>query len=182
MLVGDSLIAECEPADLRLDVPAPVSLEQARCAALESEWREKHPFPGCFGCGPERSQEEAVAITMGPLEPGVLYAGTWTPLEEFTSEGDRVAPLFVWSALDCPTAAPAVPADSRASVLARLTARLLIPPLARSEHSVLAWLIGHDGRKHLGGSAIYRPDGELCAYAEGLWVELRDPASMGVKT
>lgn len=176
------MVAEGEPADLRLDVPAPVSLEQARSALLESEWHVNHPFPGCFGCEPERSQEEAVAITMGALETGILYAGTWTPLEEFASRGDRVAPLFVWSALDCPTAAPAVAPDSRASVLARLTARLLTPPLARVEHTVLAWLIGHDGRKHLGGSAIYRPDGVLCAYAEGLWIDLRDLLVMGVRT
>jgi len=31
-------------------------------------------------------------------------------------------------------------------------------------------------------AAIHGPGGELCAYSEGLWIELRDPAQFGAKT
>lgn len=174
LLDGDELVAEGAPADLRLDVPDPVSLDEARAASAGSPWEDLHPFPRCFGCGPQRSQDEAVAIRTGPIDDGV-FAGVWTPLAEFAP------PRFTWAALDCPTAAPAVPLDAAPSVLGRLTARLVAPVTPGAPHVVTAWLIGHDGRKHLGGAAIHGPDGELRAYAEGLWIELRDPASMGAK-
>ena len=174
LLDGDEVIAEGAPADLRLEVPEPPSLDDAREAAAASPWEDLHPFPGCFGCGPERSQDEAVAIRTGPVHDSV-FAGVWVPLPEFD------APRFTWAALDCPTAAPAVPLDAAPSVLGRLTARLVRPITPREPHVVTAWLVGHDGRKHTGGAAIHGPGGELCAYAEGLWIELRDPASLGAK-
>jgi hypothetical protein len=182
MADGERVVAEGAPAELQVDVPGPPSLEEARQASASCPWTDRHPFPGCFGCGPERSQDEAVAIVMGPLAGGELFAAPWTPLGEFAGDGGAVTPLFVWAALDCPTAAPAVPSDAPASVLARLTGRLLAPVRPERPHTVVSWPIGHDGRKHRGGAAIYGPDGQLCAYSEGLWIELRDPAAMGATT
>lgn len=182
LLDGDLLVAEGRPGDLRLDVPDPVSREEAQRASAECPWLDHHPFPGCFGCGPQRSQEEAVAIVMGPVAGQDLFAAPWTPLAEFAGDDGALTPLFVWAALDCPTAAAAVLDDAPPSVLGRLTGRLLAPIWPGQPHTVGAWLIDHDGRKHRGGAAIHGPDGELCAYAEGLWIELRDPSAMGAKT
>jgi hypothetical protein len=175
---GDRLLAEAASADPHLDLPEPVSLPRAEAASAACPWVDRHPFPGCFGCGPERSQEEAVAIQMGPVEGRDLFAAPWTPLAEFAGEDGAVAPLFVWSALDCPTAAAAVLTDTGPSVLARLEGRLLAPVQPGVTHTVVAWLLGHEGRKHRGAAAIYAPDGEPCAHAEGLWIELRDPTAM----
>jgi hypothetical protein len=182
MFDGDRLIGEGGPADLRLEVPAPVTEGEARQGADASPWAHRHPFPSCFGCGPLRSQDEAVAIVTGPIPGRDVFAGPWTPLPEFAGDDGLVTPLFAWAALDCPTAAPLASEEGTASVLARLTCRLLAPVRAGVPHTVLAWQIGHDGRKHRGGAAIHGPDGELCAYSEGLWIELRDPSTMGVKT
>jgi hypothetical protein len=181
LIHGDRLVAEGAPADLRLDVPDPVPLDEARLASTKNFWADRHPFPSCFGCGPERSQDEAVAISVGPVAGTDLFAGTWTPLAEFAGDDGAVAPLFVWSALDCPTAVPAASQDA-VSVLGTLTGRLIAPVVPEQQHTVVAWLIGHDGRKHRGGAAIHSPDGELCAYSEGVWIELRDPSAMGAKT
>lgn len=180
LLDGDRLLAEGSPTDLELDVPEPVSLEQAERASAVNPWVGIHPFPGCFGCGPERSQEEAVAIRVGPVRARESFAATWTPLAEFAGPDGAVRPLFVWSALDCPTAVPAVPVETAPCVLGRLEGRLLAPVEPGRAHTVLAWLIAHEARKHRGAAAIFASDGTLCAYAEGLWIELRDPASMGV--
>jgi hypothetical protein len=182
LLDGDQLVADGEPADLELDVPDPVLLEEAEHASAASPWADRHPFPSCFGCGPERSQEDAVAVEMGPVGGGELFAGAWTPAPDFASEDGVVDPVYVWAALDCPTAAPAFLHDAGPSVLGRLTGRLLAPVRAAQPHTVVAWLLGHEGRKHRGAAAIHGPDGELCAYSEGLWIELRDPSTMGVKT
>jgi hypothetical protein len=182
LLDGDRLVAEGALADLRLDPPSPVSVAEAERASADCPWVDNHPFPGCFGCGPERSQDEAVAITMGPVAGRDVFGAPWTPLAEFAGDDNAVAPVFVWAALDCPTASLAVLSGSAASVLGQLTGRLLAPVRPGMTHTVVAWLIGHDGRKHRGGAAIHGPDGELCAYAEGLWIELRDPSTMGVRT
>ncbi|MFL5820380.1 MAG: hypothetical protein ACJ76S_06825 [Solirubrobacteraceae bacterium] len=181
LLDADRLVAEGGPAELALDVPGPVSLEQAERASAECPWVDRHPFPGCFGCGPERSQDEAVAIMMGSVAGSDVFAAPWTPLGEFADDGGAVAGRFVWAALDCPTAAPAVPPDVPACVLARLTGRLLAPVRPGRPHTVVAWPLEHDGRKHRGAAAIHAPDGELCAYSEGLWIELRDPSTMGAR-
>ena len=181
LLDGERLLAEGAAADLQLEVPEPVSLDQAQRASAEYRWIEQHPFPGCFGCGPERSQREAVAIKMGRVPGRELFAAPWTPAGEFADDHRHLARRFVWAALDCPTAAPAMPPELPC-VLARLTARLVRPVLAGEPHTVVAWLIGHDGRKHRGAAAIHAPAGELCAYAEGLWIELRDPSTVAART
>ena len=178
---GDRLVAEGRRSELERDVPAPVSLDEAQRASIRSPWADGHPFPECFGCGPRRSQDEAVAIVTGPVGGRDVFAGPWTPLAAFADDA-VVSARFVWAALDCPTAAPAVPLDANASVLARLTGRLIAPVRAEAPHVVIAWLIGHDGRKHRGGAAIYGADGTLCAYSEGLWIELRDPSAVGAIT
>jgi hypothetical protein len=182
LLDSDRLIAEGGPAALQLDIPDPPSFEEARRASASSPWTDRHPFPGCFGCGPERSQDEAVAIQMGALSDRELFAASWTPLSEFAGADGLVSPLFAWAALDCPTAASAVPSGAPPSVLARLTGCLVAPVVPERPHTVVSWLVGHDGRKHRGGAAIHGPDGELCAYSEGLWIELRNPAAMGART
>lgn len=182
---GEQVIAEATASDPHLDVPDPVPLEEAEAASVASPWTDRHnqhPFPSCFGCGPERTQEEAVAIKMGAAGDDDLFAAPWTPLSEFAGEDGAVTPLFVWAALDCPTAAPAIPPGTTASVLGRLEGRLLAPIRPEVPHTVIAWPIAHEGRKHRGATAIHAPDGELCAYAEGLWIELRDPATMGAAT
>jgi hypothetical protein len=182
LMDGDRVIAEGAPADLALDPPPPVAPQSARAAWAASPWTARHPFPTCFGCGPERSQDEAVAITMGRVDGGETFAATWTPLAEFAAADGAVTTRFAWAALDCPTAAPAFPASGAPCVLGRLTARLIAPIEAGREHVVMAWPIGHDGRKHRGGAAIYASGGELCAYSEGLWIELKDPSSAGART
>lgn len=184
LLDGDTLIAEGTADTLELDVPDAPSLELARHGSENTFWGQfVHPFPGCFGCGPQRDQHEAVAIWMGSVGEGErLMAGVWTPSPEFAGDDGGVTKLITWSALDCPTATGAnLPTDG-VSVLGRLTCRLIAPIEPDVTHTVVAWPIADDGRKHTGGTAIHAPDGTLCAYSAGLWIELRDPAAMGAKT
>jgi hypothetical protein len=182
MLDGDVLVAEGAADQLGLALPDPVSLDTAREASAHPFWDEHvHPFPGCFGCGPERNQHEAVAIWMGRIGDHHT-AGVWTPAEDFAGDGGAVAKAVVWAALDCPTATGAnLPMDG-VSVLGRLTCRLVAPITAGVPHTLVAWPIADDGRKHTGGAVIHTQDGELCAYSAGLWIELRDPATMGART
>jgi hypothetical protein len=183
LMDSDALVAEGRADELELDVPDPVPIDAARRASEHPFWGEHiHPFPGCFGCGFERDQHEAVAIWMGADEQSGLMAGVWTPSPDFAGGDGAVTKLIVWAALDCPTATGAnLPLDG-VSVLGRLSCKLIAPIVPEVTHTVVAWPISDDGRKHLGGCAIHAPDGRLCAYSAGLWIELRDPATMGAQT
>jgi hypothetical protein len=183
LLDGDALVAEGHADVLDLDVPEPVDLDAAQRASEKPFWGEHiHPFPGCFGCGFERDQQEAVAIWMGAHDHSGLMAGVWTPSPDFAGDDGAITKLITWAALDCPTATGAnLPLDG-VSVLARLTCKLVEPIEPGVAHTVVSWPISDDGRKHVAGCAIHAPDGRLCAYSAGLWIELRDPATMGAKT
>lgn len=183
LLDGETLIATGGPDPLELEVPDTVALDVARRAAESPFWDQHvHPFPGCFGCGPERDQDEAVAIWMGATGKNGVMAGVWEPAAAFAGPDGAVGKLFVWAALDCPTATGAnLPMDG-VSVLGRLSGRVVAPIEPGVTHTVVAWPISDEGRKHVGGTAIRAPDGRLCAYSAGLWIELRDPSTMGAQT
>jgi hypothetical protein len=183
-----TVIAEGAATDLVLDPPPALPIEEARAAAARSPLAQdpsRHAYPTCFGCGPYRDPREALRIMPGPVVEGdfARLAGTWTPCEDLAAADGAVSRLFTWAALDCPTGWAAASPGESPHVLARLTARLLVAPIhVGIEHVVVAWLIAREGRKARGNAAIYTPDGELCALAEGLWIRLRDPSSHGAVT
>jgi hypothetical protein len=183
VLDGEQVVADGGPAELSMDVPEPVTPEEAREARHRNPWLDSHPFPTCFGCGTHRDRAEAIATVLGPVagRDGVS-ADTWVPQEEFAGDDGTIDPLFVWAALDCPSGAGAIEPNTGPHVLARLTANPgLAPVRAGEEHVVLGWLREREGRKSRGGSAVLTAGGEVCAVAEGLWIRLRDPATHGAR-
>jgi hypothetical protein len=176
---GDTRIADGAPAELDLEVPEPVTLQDAERASADFPWRERHPFPTCFGCGPQRSPADAIAVLPGPVAGRDVVAAPWTPPTEFAGPDGAVTTLFAWAALDCPTSFGVLPPDAPTHVLARLTARLVAPVRAGEPHTVMAWHVARDGRKAYGAAAIHAPDGALCAVSQGLWIQVRDPSQVG---
>jgi len=177
LLDGSDLVAEGRPAELDLDVPDPVDIEEAEAAAARWPWYDRHPFPTCFACGPERGLGDGMRLFAGPVTGREgLFATPWAPAASHADADGRVPPLFVWAALDCPTAA-AVPTDGPPSVLARLTAQPLAPARAGDRYVAVSWLIDRDGRKTRGGCAIFGADGELRGVSEGLWIQQRERAA-----
>jgi hypothetical protein len=92
---GEALVADAGPVVLDLDVPAPVSVEEAEAASRRYAGFVHHAYNTCFVCGPLR--EDGLRVYAGPVEgrPG-LVASPWTPPED-------VRPELVWAALDCPS-------------------------------------------------------------------------------
>lgn len=182
LLDGDEVVAGGGPAELALDAPAPVSFEAAGAASAANPWTARHPFPTCFGCGPDRDPGDALRLILGRVPGRDVLADTWRPNASLAGEDGRVTPLFAWAALDCPSGAAAIDPGSGPHVLARLTADpARAPILAGEPHVVVAWLIDRAGRKSRGGTAIYDADDRLCAIAEGLWIQLRDPSVVGAR-
>jgi hypothetical protein len=164
---GEVLVAEARGAELELDAPAPVSVEEAAAAsrAGEERWSADHPFRTCVVCGPDREPGDGYRLFPGELRDG-LFASVWTP--------ESTAPEQTWAALDCPTSAPVANfGEGPAMVLARLTARLEAPVEPGSPHVVLSGRVEVDGRKRHAGAALYSGAGALLAVSRALWIELR---------
>ena len=172
---GATAVAAARAATLEIDVPAPPSFEEAAAATKGQVPREQHPFPGCFVCGPDRDPGDGLCITPGPPEksehPG-LVAAPWVPDASLCDDTGRVAPEFVWAALDCAGAIAEMPNADHPILLGRFTAELL-GELRPGERCVsIGWPLSREGRKHFAGTAIFSEAGELVCRAKACWIEL----------
>ena len=159
---GDQLVAQAAPTELELDVPGPVSFDEAAAAALPEGDRES-VFPECFVCGWKR--DDGLRIYAGPVEGRELVAATWTPAGD-----DVISSEFVWAALDCP-GAYAVEFGQRGNpVLGRLAARVEHLPHAGERCVVIGWPLGEEGRKLYAGTALFGEDGRLLGSARATWI------------
>ena len=173
VLLGDAVVMEARPASVELEPPAPVGVEEARATAARSPFLDPgHPFPTCFACGPQREEGDGLRLFAGPVEESALFAVAWTPAAEFGSHG-HVDPLFVWSALDCPSCAPAM--GPRPIVLATLSVDVREPVAVAEPHVIGSWEIVREGRKRHTGVALWDADGSTRAVGRALWIELRPP-------
>jgi hypothetical protein len=173
---GEALVAEGEPAELRLDVPEPATPEQAAAASAagEEHWCAHHPFPTCFTCGPAREPGDGMRLFPGELDGGPRFATLWTPDASLDDGTGHVRRECVWAALDCPTSAPVANfATGPAMVLARLTARLGCRVIVGEPHAIVSWPLEIDGRKHHAACALFDSAGRLLCASQALWIELR---------
>jgi len=165
------LVMAARPVDAPDGAAAPtVDLEGARAAADPAGWADGHPFPTCFGCGPDRDPADALCLYAGRAGDG-RFAVPWTPAA-WTGDEGLVAPEFVWAALDCPSSAPAQGAFP--VVLGRLT-NALSPAPARigEEYVVESWLKEADGRKTHTGVCLHDGAGTVLARGRATWIALR---------
>jgi hypothetical protein len=167
-----AVVATARPASLAIEAPPPAGLDQARAASERFAWEHDHPFPTCFGCGPERDPADALCLFTGPVGDG-RFAVPWTPAA-WTGDG-AVEPLFVWAALDCPSSAPAHGTIDAPVVLGTFTVALERPVEVGAPHVIQSWLEEIDGRKRVTGVALFTADGERLAAGRAVWVELARP-------
>ena len=160
---GEELVAEGRHAELELDIPAPVSVEEAEEASRSYTGFERHAFPTCFVCGPER--DDGLRIFAGAVPGRDLVASPWTPAERSRE--------LVWAALDCPGAFAVQFAERGEVVLGRLAARIDRLPEPGEPHVVVAWPLGEDGRKLSAGTAVFTAAGEPLARARATWIAPR---------
>jgi hypothetical protein len=172
VLDGEAAVAEGVPAELDVEVPAPVSPQEAHLAAARYRGLSDGVFSRCFVCG--RAREDAFGVFAGAVEGRQLVASPWTP-PAWTADADgRVLREFVWAVLDCPTYfAVHIDQELTLSVLARLAARIEAPVVAGEEHIVVAWPIETAGRKRNAGAAVLSREGEALAVARALLIEPR---------
>jgi hypothetical protein len=174
MLHGDELIADGRPAPaFAIDVPAPVSLTEARDASTRYRGKSEGVFSRCFVCG--RGREDAFGVFAGAVEGRRLIASPWTPPDWTADAAGHVLPEFVWAVLDCPASfAPYMDREMPLSMLARFTVRIDAPVRTSQEHVVIGWPLELDGRKHHAGSAVLSSEGTVLAAARALLIAPRE--------
>jgi hypothetical protein len=170
---GDQLVAEARPAELDLEVPPPPDFDSANRACAAYAGFQRHIFPTCFVCGPEREPGDGLRIFAGPV-PGdsSLVASPWSPDASLADSRGVVGAEFVWAALDCPGAFAIGLPDERLLVLGRMNGVVERAVRAGERYVVIAWPLGQDGRKHYAGSAVLDEDGTVCAKGRATWIEL----------
>jgi hypothetical protein len=173
MLDGETLVCEGHAvSELGIEVPEPVSVDEARTASGRYRGLSDGEFCRCFVCG--RARDDSFEVFAGEVEGRELVASTWTPPAWAEGEDGHVRPELVWAVLDCPTFfASHLGRELSAAMLARMTAAVAAPVAAGVEHVVIGWPIEIDGRKHHAGSAVFSAGGELLAAARALMIEPR---------
>ncbi len=159
------------------DVKSP-GLEAATVAAASFRNVEDHVLPHCFVCGPARAEGDGLRIFPDWLKDpaGIenpnryrIVAAPWQPTPDLADASGRVAPEFLWAALDCPGA---FAIEAEPIVLGRMSARILTRPRADAPDIVVAWEKGRDRRKHFAGSALFNETGDLLAFSEQIWIQI----------
>jgi len=177
MLDGETLIAQARPiADLDVQVPAAVDIDEAREASRHYKGPSEGIFSRCFVCGPAR--EDSLGVFAGPVGGRDVVASPWTPPDWTADDAGEVKPELIWAVLDCPTYFAAYPGEGMPlSMLVRQSTRIFAPVLVGAEHVVMAWPIETDGRKRHAGGAVLSAGGAVLAASRALLVEPRDQNS-----
>ena len=166
LLDADAVVAEAVPRDVALAAPEPVDADEAERAAGRYPGFERHAFPTCFVCGPQRAEGDGLRIFAGPVPGRDAFAAPWIA-------PDDVSPRLVWAALDCPGAIAVGFPDRGETLLGRLAARVDRVPERGERCVVVAWPLGEDGRKLYAGTALFSGAGELLALARATWISPR---------
>ncbi len=173
---GEVLLADARRAHVDVSLPAPVSYDEAQRATERFRWRDGHPAPTCFVCGPHRDPGDGLRIFAGPVHGRNLVAAPWVPPVELAQADGSMPTEMVWAALDCP-GAMAFPehVEGRAVLLGRMAVAQVGPVLAGRRHVIVAWPIAAEGRHLRVGSAVFTESGHVRAMATGVWVKEATP-------
>ena len=178
LLDGEHLVAEAVPAPPFPDADRPpaVSWEEAEKLAATFDvdrYEAQHWFPGCFACGPHRALGDGLRLFPASSGPD-RTAWPWSPDGSLGDADGLVEPVYLWSALDCPTGLvwyhedPPVPPH----VMGRMTAVVRRRPRVGDRLVVGAWGIRAKGRKRLSGSVVWNESGEVLAESRATWIKL----------
>lgn len=171
---GDLIVATGTPAEFNIDPPAPPTFAEAAEASKRYAGFDRHVFPTCFVCGPDRTPDDGLCLYPGEIDGRGYVAATWTPHASLANGADEIAPEILWAALDCPGGfAWGVAQDETPSVLGRMAARLIRMPAVGERCVALGWRLEEEGRKRYAGTAVFTEAGELCGLSRQTWIQLR---------
>lgn len=171
---AETLLATARPLvePLTLDVPAPPDLLEIEAAAAAFPGSDRHLFPGCFVCGPDRESDDGLCLFTGESPHRDVAVADWVPATEYEGADGFIADRFIWAALDCPSYF-GLGEPSVRMLLARMEARITRPVSSGERLRVTGWKLDSEGRKHRAASVLHDDAGEVVALARALWIEPR---------
>lgn len=101
-------------------------------------------------------------------------AAPWIPDEtlEASVKAGVIDPVFIWSALDCTSAFPMLPAGKgKALVLGQMSVRINCDVKVGERCVMLGWPISQEGKKHFSASAVIGESGSVAAVARATWMQ-----------
>lgn len=174
LLDGEEPVASATPRTFELTVPRPPSYAEALAAVRNFQGFREHAYPGCFVCGPERTRGDGMRIFASPLDGRELVAAAWLPDASLCGSDGKVLPEFMWAALDCPGFF-ACGGGKSGALLGLYAARIQRRVHLGESCVVIGWALGHEGRKHWTGTAVFDEAGEVCGVATATWIEPKSP-------
>lgn len=163
-----AMVASASPASIAESPPAPPSLDDAREASRRYRGFDRHPFPTCFVCGPERAEGDGLRIFAGPVSPG-LVAAPFVPPRDLVRPDGTLPPEIVWAALDCPGYFAIVADDVVPMVLGEIAVEIR-GPAGPGPLVAYGWSLGAEGRKARCGTALATPEGQVVAVGVATWI------------
>ena len=172
LVSGERTFARAIATDLQLARPTPPSFDEAVRASRRYRGFDEHVFPTCFVFGPARSEGDGLRLFPGALEDRDTFACPWCPDASLGDGSGRVAPEFLWAALDCPGGFSFPQPESGAMLLGEIEVRLAGSVDVGEACVLTAWAIEHVGRKHRTGTALHGADGRCVGVSLATWIEL----------
>jgi hypothetical protein len=173
LLWGEEPIAEARPVSFDLQVPPPISFQEAQEFSKNYLGFKDHQYPTCFVCGPNRKEKDGLRIFPGRASGKNLLAAPWIPDATLGDAEGWVRPEFLWAALDCPGGFAAMTDHFPTVLLGTLSADIEAKLHTGDRTVAMAWSMGSEGRKLFVGSALYSEKGKLLAKAKGVWILLK---------
>lgn len=173
------LVMSLKPTQLETPPIRSPGFAAARVAARSFRDPDDHVLPHCFVCGPNRAVGDGLRIFADWLKdpsgldnpnPFPVVAAPWQPTPDLADGSGRIAPEFIWAALDCPGA---FAIDHEPILLGRMAAKIVARPTPDAPLVVVGWARGQDRRKHFAGTALFSESGGLLAFSEQTWIEIK---------
>lgn len=167
------LVAVAKPGTVDVEIPDSVEWEEAKASSKNYiGFQEKHPFPSCFVCGPQRASGDGLNVFAGKVEGRSVYASPWIPDKSLSNDEGTVKNEFLWAAMDCPGAFAIMGKQPKTLVLGRMTAEIEREVPIGETCVVISWKLESEGKKHFCGTAIYNSNHELCGKSKAIWIDI----------
>lgn len=130
-----------------------------------------HPFPTCFGCGPDRPERDGLELRPGHVPGTEVFATRWTP-----PGAGEVPAWLLWAALDCGSAGPVISAAARGVRIVTGELAVEIRDAARggNQYALMSRLVRRAGRKIITQAALVDDAGRHVAVGVTTWFTLTE--------
>lgn len=182
LYAGDDIVAkarETQPRDNKLPFVAYEAAIEAGRRGLKTR-EATDVFTSCFVCGPDREPDDGLRLFAGDVSApsGSESAGhaavDWQPSAAFSHDGTHIAPEFVWSALDCPSAAAIgiATGEAQSILLGRLDVGISRVPAVDERCVIVSKMSGQERRKIFSDVSLFSQRGEVLASGLATWIEV----------